>query len=1119
MEKKEQRKMIGAISDRSSCFFDLFKIGALSLVLSAGSTTSAWSANNWQDVKLSVQQTNVPISKVLDDIANKTGYSILVRDNDIDTSKKVSVNRNDTNLNSILETLFAGMNVKCEVVDKTISIYRPNQAQQSKAAGQKHRITGVVVDSEGETVIGANILERGTGSNGTITDVEGRFSLDVASDATLVISYIGFNTQEVPVKGKSSFNITLANDVEALDEVVVIGYGTTNRQAVTGSVSKAKLDTYRTVPTNSVLETIKGTMPGLNITGASEVGKDPSFSIRGKNSTRDNSSNPLVVLDGAIFDGSLSDIPSEDIESFTVLKDASAAAVYGSRSANGVILVQTKRGRSKDGKPNFNVNLSYGISNEMKRLKVYDAPGYLQRMLDIRGLNGMEADPGRIPFYLEVEEKKNYEANSDHRASLDDPYDMFRQNAYDLKANVSISNSSDLASYYVSANMTDQKGVMLNDSYKNFSGRINIDTHLTDWLKIGVKSNYSIRDFSGHSPKMEQATHFSPYASVYDENGKYLQYPQTTTSFESPFWSMRTSDTEKYNTLGAILDATITVPWVKGLSYSMVYSNNLRWSQKNYFFDENTTEGQGKNGKGERDAENKYNMLLDNMIKYNNTFARKHNVDVTLLYSRERRTWDRTKAYAEDFDNTILGDNSLQDGKKQTATTSAGESGAIGMMARATYTYDSRYSFTGTVRRDGCSAFSINKKWGTFASGGVNWNISNEAFMKPVTFVDNLALRLSYGSTGNQSIDPYSTFATVATDKYIFAGDPSYSISQYIKSFALNNLGWETTTGFNFGLDFGVLNNRLSGSIDAYATTTTDLLFSLALPGISGKTDMLSNIGKIKNKGVEINLHSINISNRDFSWTSDFSFSLNRNKVASIYGDDNDGDGKEDDLISSGYFIGKSLGTLYKYNVDGMWQQGDVDNGTIMQGMRPGDYKLVDADGDGKITSEKDRMFIGNTNPNFRWSLTNTLNYKDLSLMIFFNSVWGGNGYYLSEKNTPYNDGYANSPNINHPIYDYWTPENTSAKYPRPDYKNAAYKGIKYMDRSFIKLQKVALSYNLTRFVKPIGLDNMMLSLSADNLFTFAPHWDGLDPETNQGLTDQALPSIRTYQMTLLFNF
>lgn len=1056
---------------------------------------------------------NVPLKTVLKEVEKQSKFSIMYKKDVVDENRLVTADFKNTSLEQVLSTVL-GDGVTFSIQGKMIVIAKKgtNTSQQ----GKKQKITGVITDSNGEPVIGANVMVKGTG-NGTITDVDGNFHLDVQSNDVLEISYIGYTTQRITVGDQKHLLVKLVEDAEMLDEVVVVGYGTTNKQAITGSVIKADIDTYRDVPTNNIMETLKGSVPGLNIGGTNTAGAVAGFSIRGQNSTGGN--DPLIVVDGAIFDGSLADLPSEDIEDLTVLKDASAAAVYGSRSANGVILITTKRGRSEGGKPQFNVNLSYGYSHELRRQKVYDAEGYIQKLLDYRVANGMDADPDKIALYLQPIEADNYNATPDHRPTFTDPYDLFRQSAYNVKANVSISNSSELATYYISASLTDQKGVVLNDRYKNFSGRINVETNLTDWLKVGVKSNYSIRDYSGSSPDLNKAAQFSPYASLYDDSGKYLQYPQTTTSFESPFWSMKTDDLEKYNTLGAILNAKITVPWVKGLTYEMVYSNNLRWSQNNYFYDEYTTAGQGKNGKGERSNSNNYHMLLDNLIKYNNTFNNIHNIDVTLLYSRERRTWNDMSAYAEDFDNTILGDNKLEDGKKQTVSTGSGESGAIGMMARATYTFDNRYSFTGTVRRDGCSAFSKNRKWATFASGGFNWNISNENFMKDVEPIDNLALRLSYGSNGNQSISPYTTLAKVGTGKYIFAGDPSYSITQSISSFALDNLGWETTTGFNAGIDFSLFENRLSGSIDTYFTNTKDLLFSLALPTISGKSSITSNLGKIQNKGVEISLHSLNISKKDFSWTTDFAFSLNRNKVASIYGEDNDGDGKEDDLISSGYFIGKSLGTIYGYKITGMWQQEDVDNGTIMEGMRPGDYKLEDLNGDGKIDSENDRQFLGTSKENFRWSMTNTLTYKDWSLMIYINSIWGGNGYFQSA-NTPYYDEYINSGQHNRTILDYWTPENTDAKFPRLDYqKNARYQGTLYQDRSFIKLQKVALTYNLSRFVKRIGLNNMKLSLSADNLFEFSPYWDGLDAETGQGLSISARPSIRTYQMNLIFNF
>ena len=1062
-----------------------------------------------QTGKVDIRLNNAPLKTLFSTIEKQTSYRFSYRDADVAGKQNVTVSVENKELKDLLIQELTRRNLTYKMSGNVIMVLPAQQAVLK-------RITGVVRDSKGEPIIGANITVKGQSSIGTITDIDGRFALDVPSDAVLVVSYIGYVAQDVTVGNQKELIVSLQENTEMLDEVVVVGYGTLNRQAITGAVAKAKIDTYIKVPTNNILETIRGSVPGLNVEGTNAAGQVASFTIRGQKSTSGNS--PLIVVDGAIFNGSLGDIPSEDIESFTVLKDASVAAVYGSRSANGVVLIQTKRGHSSDGKPQFNVNLSYGISNQLERLKIYDGPGYIQRLLDYREANGMEADPSKVAMYLTAEEQKNYNATPDHKPTVSNPYDLFTQNAYSMKANLSISNSTDKFNYYISASLTDQKGVILNDQFKNFSGRINLESNITDWLKVGVKSFYSIRDYSGSSPDF-LATHFSPYASIYDEEGCYLQYPQSTTSFESPFWSMQTDNMEKRNNLGGVLNAEIKIPWVKGLTYSMVYSNNLRWSQDYYFYDEYTTEGQGKHGKGQRTIGYDYSMMLDNIIKYNNTFNGKHNLDVTLLYSRERNTWDDNQLYAESFDNTVLGHYKLEDGKVQTVNTGGGESGAIGWMARATYTFDNCYSMTGTVRHDGFSAFSKNKKWGTFASAGFNWNVSNESFMRNVKFVNHLNLRLSYGSNGNQSINPYTTLAKVGTDKYLFAGSDTYALTQYISTFATDNLSWETTTGFNAGIDFSVLDNRLSGSIDMYFTDTKDLLFSMAIPDISGKTSIMSNLGKIKNKGVEISLHSVNIQTKDFRWTSDFAFSLNRNKVATIFGDDNDGDGKEDDLPNSGYFIGKSLGTIYGYKVDGMWQQEDVDNGTIMEGMRPGDYKLQDVDGDGAISSDKDRQILGTSKENFRWSFTNTFQYKDLSLMLYFNSVWGGNGYYLASS-TPYFDGYVNRGDLNHPVYDYWTPTNTDAFYPRIDYKdNASYTGTLYLDRSFIKLQKVSLSYDLSRYVRPMGIHNLSLTLSADNLWTFAPHWKGLDPETGQGLNDESRPSIRTYLLTLMFNF
>ena len=576
---------------------------------------------------------------------------------------------------------------------------------------------------------------------------------------------------------------------------------------------------------------------------------------------------------------------------------------------------------------------------------------------------------------------------------------------------------------------------------------------------------------------------------------------------------MATDDVKKRNNLNGIVTATVKAPWVEGLSYTSTLSNTVRWENDNQFWDKNTTNGAAINGRGSREARNYHNLLWDNMLKFNRIFVEKHFVDVTLLFSQEKYAYERVRANAQDFDNSILGTYRLQSGKTQTVETDGSESESIGLMARANYTYNNKYSLTGTIRRDGYSAFSKNKKYGTFPSVGVNWNISRENFMEDISFIDNLAVRATYGSNGNQSIGLYQTLARIANDRFLY--DNTSVITQYISTLATDDLGWESTTGLNLGLEFGLISGRINGTIELYRTKTNDLLFSMNLPRMSGMSSITANVGEIQNRGIEIMLNTLNVDCGDFKWYSNFAFSLNRNKVVSITGEKGP-DGKEVDLISSNYFIGKSLSAIYNYKVLGMYQQGDAN---IMQGWRPGEYILEDLNNDGQITSDQDRQILGYQKENFRWSLTNSFHYKGLSLMVYLYSIWGGNGWYLSNNNYP-NNNYAARADINHPVYDYWTPRNTGAFFQRPDYgRTGAVSAYKTIDRSFIKLQKISLTYDVGQWMKSWKVNDLTLGVSADNLYTFAPHWIGLDPETNQGTTDGAVPSIRTINLSLSFKF
>ncbi|MEQ6118786.1 SusC/RagA family TonB-linked outer membrane protein [Reichenbachiella sp. MALMAid0571] len=1104
-------------------FVGIFSQCLLLNLLMAGNT-EAQKKTSVKEVIINIDVKEASVLQLFEKLEEKTQFQFTYDYNTIAKNKaRISLSEKQKSVEEVLLKVSKEARLRFRQVDNNINV-NPLKGKLDSAieiVAADVEISGKILDENGKGLPGALIVEKGT-TNGSTTDLEGNYKLVLAEGATITVSFVGYLTQDIVIGSQSVIDVYMQSDNGILEEVVVVGYGTSSKQAVTGAVATADLDTYNQVPVNNVIETVKGTLPGLNVSGINSAGQVAEITVRGQNSIGASNA-PLVVVDGIIYNGSLGDIRSGDIESLTVLKDASAAAIYGARSANGVILIETKKGGGMDGKPRFNLKLVNGVSNQLEPNPVY-TDGYFQNILDIREAQGLDADPNLIDTYLTEEEQKNYNATPDHKFTVADPNKLGIRQGYFRSADVSMSNNTAHGNYFISLGYTGQEGVVINDNFKQFTARINNSTDLTDWLNFSVLTSASLRDFSGSEPSVTAATRMSPYASIYDENGDPVRYPNTTTSVSSPLYSIATEHLDRSNSLNGAFKLRFDVPWLEGLSFTSTYSNNFRWGTDHRFYGEFTGRGEDNSGAGDRSYSSNYYRLFDNLISFNRLFADKHLINVTMLYSREQTTWQSEKLEASGFDNYALGSYGLSNGTNQSVQTGGGESAAIGQMGRVNYTYDDKYSVTATLRRDGYSAFSENNKWGLFSSIGINWNIIEESFMSGLDAVSNLALSASYGSVGNRSIDPYTTLARISTDKVIFADNNDYIVTQGISSLANADLGWEKTIGLNVGLGFGVIKNRVTGRLDFYSTTTTDLIFELPVPFASGAESedvgqlatVLDNIGEIKNKGFELSINSQNIVNKDFSWTSNFNYSINRNKIETIFGEDNDGDGKEDDLPQSNLFIGKSLGAIYDTRVIGMWQEEDSD---IMTGLRPGDYLIEDINGDGVISSEDDRQIIGNTNPNFRWSLTNTFKYKDFSLMAYVYSIWGGKDWYLSGENNPHQDFGVDRTDINHPIYDYWTPTNTGAEFPRPDYGDAAYRSKKYYDRSFIKLQKVALSYDFSRLVEPTGINGLTLTLSADNLWLHAPHWDGLDPETEQGLTNDARPSIRTYLLSLSANF
>ncbi len=1075
---------------------------------------------------------NAPLENVFLGISKQTNYNFVYNNNVLKNTKSVDVNVTGASVEEVLRICLKNQPVSFKIVDRTIIIVRPEPtaAVPKQAAPLLETdippipISGKVTDENGEPLVGVSVLVKGT-NEGTSTVEGGVYKINVPENSSkiLVFSYVGMEQQEVAVGASPQVNVVLKKQITQQEEIVIVGYGTQKKQAVTGAVVRANLKTYEKVPVNNIMETLKGTVAGLNVGEANRAGSIPGFTIRGKN-TIAASESPLIVLDGIIFSGSLQDIHPSDIESVTILKDASAVAVFGARSANGVIMVETKKGSSIGGKPIFDFQASYGVVNELKRPVLYDAAGYLKRIYDILNGVGTKVTVEDVPKYLQQIEKQNYDATPDHQPTISDPYKLFRQSGFNWNNTLSISQRTDKTNYFISGSYTNQRGVVKNDLFKHYTIRANLDTKINDWLSMGIRAYYSFRDYPqdriyGVSGSGGSVYLISPYASMYNTDGSYNKYPQSTTSYVNPFLTLATESSNRLHNLNGIFTSTVKVPWIKGLSYTFNYSQTLNINEVATFYSSKTFSGESDKGRGSRTYSRNNTELIDNILKYNKTFLAKHNVDLTLLY-----TTQKTKSYyqvseGKGFDNDVLGTYRLQAAATQNVSTGGGESENVGQMARLTYTYDNRYSITGTVRKDGFSAFSANHKYVSNSSLGVNWNLTNEKFMQNVSWLSSLAIRASYGTNGNLSISPYSTLAKMSNGYYYFQGDDKYTYTQKIESLGNDNLKPETLTGLNAGIDFALFGRRLTGSIDGYLTRTNNLTFTLNLPGMSGFNSITANAGEVRNKGLEINLSSVNVKQSKFIWTSDAAFSINRNKVTHLLGDRN-GDGKEDDIVSSNLFIGKSLGTVYDYKVIGMWQQSDVDNGSILKGFVPGTYKLLDVNNNGKITSDSDRVFLGNTNPNFRWSLTNTFTYGDFSLLVYLNSIWGGNNWFISGSNTPWADGYASRADLNHPVYDYWTPENPNAEFPRPSYKDLAMtKAPKYYDRSFIRLQKIALGYELTKYVKRWGLNACNLSVSADNLGTYAPHWLGLDAATASGLTEGTIPSLRTYTMRLLVSF
>ena len=962
----------------------------------------------------------------------------------------------------------------------------PTMAEQAvQNVQQAGVVKGQVTDKNGDGVIGATVKVKDA-ATGTVTDYDGNFSLNVQKSGTLVISYIGYLTKEVAFTPGQTLNISIEEDATALDEVVVVGYGVQKKSDVTGSVTSINKDRLSKLPVTNVLQAVQGAAAGVTITqGSSIPGDAPTALVRGRNSINAGTG-PYIVVDGIPISksgGSLNDINPNDIESMEILKDASATAIYGTNGANGVILITTKHG--KDGKPTVSYNAYVGVEDFAKKLDYCNGAQITQRYKDYVAQN-----PGETMYNDYVKNANEAEAQAAGKET-DWLYDMISQTGIITDHNITVNGGAEKIKYFISGDYMSQKGVLKGFNYKRYSLRMNIDADVTDYLKIGTNSYIVSHNRDGGRVNFLMAEAMSPYGKVYDENGNYEQYPMySETLFFNPMQYIdQDHERRQWNiNLNAYAELNFGNIWkpLDGLRYKFNFGYSYVPARENYY--NGVEEFNNAGGYGYIWNAETQSRTVENILTYAKDIQ-KHHFDITLLYASSRKKYHSNSASGSKFINDELSWHNLGGGSTQTAGSYTDLYKTVSQMGRLNYSFDSRYLFTFTVRRDGSSVFGSDNKYGTFPSVALGWNIANEKFMeKTQSWLNNLKLRLSYGKAGNEAIGVYETLAKMSNNAITMDGATATALNPSSRM-GNSSLGWETTKTFNIGIDFGFLNNRINGNIDFYTSKTTDLLLQRNLPKISGYSNVYMNMGETANKGLEITINSKNIVTKNFTWGTSLVWSWNKNEIKDLYGD------KKDDL-GNRWFIGEPISVIYDYVMEGIWQEDEIAAGKHLNQdpqAQAGDVKLADLDGDGKITPEGDKKIQGQTTPKWTAGLTNTFSYKGLTLSIFIQTAQGHMRNNSLLAMAADEQGRRNSTTE----VGYWTPENKSDEY-RSLSKTSNRWGYGFPCKAnYARIKDITLSYTFPEnILNAIRLSGLTAYISGRNLYTFTS-WKGWDPEAD----------------------
>ena len=1004
----------------------------------------------------------------------------------------------------------------------SIAMVNPSQAlatpegNSTEGVQQAKTINGNVKDSQGP-LIGATIMEKGT-SNGTVTDIDGNYSLSVKPGATIVVSYVGYIDQEIKVGSASSYNIDMKEEGHSLNEVVVIGYGTQRREAVTGSVANIGGEKLNQIAATNAAQALQGRVAGVLMTQtSSKPGAEMQIRIRGQRSLSA-SNDPLIVLDGIPFMGQLSDINPADIKSMDILKDASATAIYGSRGANGVIIITTVKGyQGAPAKVSYNGYVSF--KKVFKKYPMMDGPTY-SKFRKYAGLYQNSLD------------------ESDDTST--DWQDLYYQTGVSHNHDVSISGGTNGGSYSFGAGYYHDEAVVPTEGYDRISVRGNFDQMVGKWFRFGLSTNNSYRITQGVN-SMYGVLSMSPLASPYDADGnikRYVSLPaddqavitKETVERDKDVWLSENKGIGSYNTLFG----EVKCPWVEGLSYRINVGLNFRSSKGGGFT------GTGVNNKDANAANSGWisenqtrNWAVENLITFDRTFAEKHNINVVGMYSAEETTYESTGANAQAIPADYFQYYALDKATGQVNLTGYNywQSGLISWMGRVMYSYDNKYMFSAALRSDASSRLAEGHKWHTYPAVSAGWNIAREEFMESTkSWLDNLKFRVGYGETSNQSINPYSTLGGLAIRNYNFGNGTNYNAGYYVNALPNPELGWEYSKTWNFGLDFSLFKGRLSGSFEYYTQKTKDILLDVSLPSTSGVSSFTGNIGETQNKGWELTLNGIILDNKNgWNWEAGINLYANRNKLTKLTGAITE-DGKPERDEGNRWFVGYPIDVIYDYEYDGLWQEGDPYLDILEPGGNVGmikvKYRGDASEGDFKedgVTPSRaigaDDRVIQSMEPDLIGGFNTTVGYKGFDLTVIGAFQIGGK--LISAIHS--SNGYLNmlTGRRGQLDVDYWTPENTGAKYPKPggiqSGDNPKYGStLGYFNAGYLKFRAITLGYNFDnlQFIKDLGISRLRLYATVQNPFVlFSPfnNESGLDPETNSWANENTAVAYGEY--------